>query len=138
MYTIGQDFDVESPREWRQATMALFHNRYRLPNESDLQAENFRSWDEMSDAIDSNYLPVYMYDHSGLWVSTEPFFCPWHSGQVGFIFGTDDAVLKQEVETFNQYLQGDIWYYICDNGESCGGIYGYDECERQAKEACGL
>jgi hypothetical protein len=69
-------------------------------------------------------LPVYMYDHSGITVSAGPFSCPWDSGQVGFIYVTretcendgenfDDAerILKDEIETLNQYLTGDVWHY---------------------------
>ena len=31
-------------------------------------------------------LPLYLYDHSGITMSTGSFGCPWDSGQVGFIF----------------------------------------------------
>lgn len=30
-------------------------------------------------------LDLYLYDHSGITMSTSPFSCPWDSGQVGFI-----------------------------------------------------
>lgn len=72
-------------------------------------------------------LPVFMYDHSGITISTGPFSCPWDSGQVGFIYVTkqnyetktqkpfnfEDAenILKGEIETLNQYLTGDVWRY---------------------------
>jgi hypothetical protein len=72
-------------------------------------------------------LPVYMYDHSGITISTGPFSCPWDSGQVGIIYVTkqkyevetqkpfnfEDAeiILKGEINTLDQYLTGDIWGY---------------------------
>jgi hypothetical protein len=31
-------------------------------------------------------LPLYLYDHSGITISTGSFHCPWDSGQVGFIY----------------------------------------------------
>lgn len=31
-------------------------------------------------------LPLYLYDHSGITMSTGPFSCAWDSGQVGFIY----------------------------------------------------
>lgn len=31
-------------------------------------------------------LPLYLYDHSGITMSTSQFSCPWDSGQVGFIY----------------------------------------------------
>lgn len=33
-------------------------------------------------------LPLFLYDHSGITMSTGPFHCPWDSGQVGFIYMT--------------------------------------------------
>lgn len=64
-------------------------------------------------------LPVYLYDHSGITVSTSSFSCRWDSGQVGFIYVTKDkagddwgcaeACLKSEIETLAQYLEGDVY-----------------------------
>jgi hypothetical protein len=69
-------------------------------------------------------LPVYLYDHSGVTISTRPFSCPWDSGQVGFIYVTRETceetgenfdaaekILKAEIETLDQYLTGDVWHY---------------------------
>jgi len=69
-------------------------------------------------------LPVYMYDHSGITISTGPFSCPWDSGQVGMIYITKDTckkhqiqfedaedILKGEIKTLDQYLTGDVWSY---------------------------
>lgn len=94
-------------------------------------------------------LPLYLYDHSGLTMQTYPFSCPWDSGQVGFIYVTKEeirkeyscklvtkkirekaiALLKSEVEIYDQYLTGNVWgYRIFDSqGEerdSCWGYYG--------------
>lgn len=35
---------------------------------------------------DHYLLPLYLYDHSGITMSTGSFGCPWDSGQVGWIF----------------------------------------------------
>lgn len=105
-------------------------------------------------------LPLYLYDHSGITMSTSPFSCPWDSGQVGFIYATRRAVLKEwnkkrmsptlneqatqvllaEVKEYNQYLTGDVWGYIIedDAGEqldSCWGFYGAEYCKQAAEEA---
>lgn len=69
-------------------------------------------------------LPVYMYDHSGITISTRPFSCPWDSGQVGFIYVTKETcenigenfnaaerILKSEIEILDQYFTGDVWHY---------------------------
>lgn len=106
-------------------------------------------------------LPVYLYDHSGLRMSTTPpFSCRWDGGQVGWIYVPKKAVkeefgwprlskkrieqigkcLTKEIEMMDKYLSGDVWCYVIENEEgdvldSCGGIYGYNEAEKMAKEA---
>lgn len=39
-------------------------------------------------------LPLYLYDHSGITISTEPFSCPWDSWQVGWIYAPKDTFRK--------------------------------------------
>jgi hypothetical protein len=98
-------------------------------------------------------VPVYMYDHSGISLSTRRFSCSWDSGQLGFIYcsvskakeylnKTDDNeaitlannILKDEVSIYNQYLNGGVYGYIAD-ADSCFGYYDYDECVAEAKRA---
>ena len=101
-------------------------------------------------------LPLYLMDHSGLSISTGDFQDRWDSGQVGFIYTTAERIkemglegasterlekaLCAEVAVYDQYLSGDVWYYTIedDNGEvldSCGGLYGHDYAEQEAKDA---
>jgi hypothetical protein len=67
---------------------------------------------------------LYLYDHSGISISTSPFSCRWDSGQVGFIYltrqkceeeGVDfdkaEDVLEGEVMSLDQYFTGDVWGY---------------------------
>lgn len=70
-------------------------------------------------------LPLYLYDHSGITISTGSFSCPWDSGQVGWIYVTREKLkeegladktdaeiekyLEGEVETYDQYLTGDVY-----------------------------
>jgi hypothetical protein len=100
-------------------------------------------------------LPLYLYDHSGITISTGPFSCPWDSGQVGFIYITKKkacqeygrkrlgranrkkliSYLKQEVETYDQFLTGDVHGYhvhrlnsegeIEDDDDILDSCYGY-------------
>jgi hypothetical protein len=91
-------------------------------------------------------LPLYLYDHGGLTIKAAPFSCPWDSGQVGFIYAERNcteypdlkAGLLSEVEVYDQYLRGDVWEYLIkdDAGNllaSCCGVYGYEDCEREAR-----
>lgn len=96
-------------------------------------------------------LPVYMYDHGGITISTTPFSCRWDSGQVGIIYTTIKRLqdmghdwkrwsekrrekarewLEAEIELFDQYIRGDVYGFIVEeDGEeidSCWGFYGED------------
>ena len=89
-------------------------------------------------------LPVYLLDHSGLYVSVNDFNDSWDSGQLGFIYCTkqdaqkwfnntdvtEDEIKKEltaEVEEYNDYLNG-AWYGFLIEGldgeveDSCGGF----------------
>ena len=50
-------------------------------------------------------LPLYLYDHSGITMSTGPFSCPWDSGQVGWIYASKKTFIDEtgysEAELFS-------------------------------------
>lgn len=100
------------------------------------------------------YLPIYIYDHSGITINTTGFSCNWDSGLLGFIFVSKDKLKKEglnkkrsktileyldnEVKIYNQFLTGDIFRYeITDSDEnfidSCNGFFGYEEALKEAK-----
>ena len=162
----------ESPREWECniGVIAYRHRRYILGEEKiddpidfllnlyGIEAANMPYTNEtlkklMGQAPKYGYvlLPVYLFDHSGITISTTPFSCPWDSGQVGFIYTNLKRVqemghnwkkwsekrreqvkewLKGEIKTFDQYLRGDVYGFIVEvDGEeidSCWGFYGED------------
>ena len=165
---IYQDECPDSPRNWdNMGTMICFHGRYDLGDKHEYKSNHYDSWDEMENDIIENedvaiILPLYLYDHSGITISTSPFGCRWDSGQVGFIIVSRETlrrkygviritkkviekatkVLLGEVETYDQYLTGDVYGYKlfnivkCDLGhehkeeiDSCWGFYGdnFDE-----------
>ena len=160
-----QDDSTESPRDWDNlGTMVCFHKRYDLGDKTDYRSEDYDSWEELKNGIEENegeivILPLYLYDHSGITISTSSFSCQWDSGQIGFIFvskhkiekeGIDvtkvEEYLKSEVETYDQYLRGDVYGYkvfkvsTCNLGheheeeiESCWGFYGDEECMTEAE-----
>jgi hypothetical protein len=163
---IEQDTNPMNPRtDWDNlGTMVCFHKRYELGDKTDYRTEDYDSWDELKEGIITNegevvILPLYLYDHSGITISTSPFDCRWDSGQVGFIFvskhkikkeGIDETkveeYLKGEIETYDKYLTGEVYCYevyeieTCDKGhehktlvESCGGYFGEEECESEGK-----
>jgi hypothetical protein len=144
------DESPESPREWDNlGTMALFHNRYTLgDSDHGMSVEDANKVETSKDYI---ALEVFGYDHGGLTISTSPFSCPWDSGKLGIIFVSKKKVreeyswkcitkkrmalinkyLSNEVDTYDQYLRGDVYGFICkdSNGvetDSCWGFYGSD------------
>lgn len=160
---IERDDHSESPRVDRDnlGTLVIWHPRYRLgdagPHECPENPGDFVAWATRENAV---WLPVYLYDHSGLAVSTTPFSCPWDSAQVGFIYATVDHMratycvkrvtearrfdaandLKAQVEELNQFLTGDIWGYVIEDAdgehvESCWGLYGIDYAKEEAARA---
>jgi len=163
---IEQDTDPMNPRtDWDNlGTMVCFHKRYDLGDKTDYRSNDYDSWEELKEGIIKNegevvILPLYLYDHSGITISTSPFDCNWDSGQIGFIFvskykmkkeGIDETkveeYLKGEVETYDQYLTGEVYCYevyeieTCDKGhehktlvESCGGYFGEEECKSEGQ-----
>jgi hypothetical protein len=84
-------------------------------------------------ALDAGYviLPLYLYDHSGITISTGSFSCMFDSGQVGWIVCDKDTIekewagnrdlaekcLRAEVAVYDDYLTGNVWGYIAEERE---------------------
>jgi len=130
-----------------------------------LSTDDFNGWDEIEDHIRNTLkapvcLPLYLMDHSGVSINTTPFGCRWDSGQVGFIYVKASKIrseynvkkvtkkiiekathcLESEVETYDQYLTGDVYGFKLmkltrtdldgkeerEEEDSCYGFYGRD------------
>lgn len=137
---IVQDQSPQSPREWDNlGTMVCFHNRYDLGDSTDINHNDFDSWAEMEKYLYKKedaaiVLPLYLYDHSGITISTGSFSCRFDSGQIGFIYISRAKILKEygrkivtkalkekvttylegEVKTYDQYLTGDVYGFIVE------------------------
>jgi hypothetical protein len=157
---IRQDFDPQNPRsldytDCNMSKMICFHKRYCLGDEHDYDINDYPNWDFMEKDIIKNenplvILPLYLYDHSGITISTKPFDCRWDSGQIGFIIVTKKEIkntydikrctkkwydkgvriIENEVKTYDDYLTGQVYGYTLyeDDNEvdSCCGFYGDD------------
>lgn len=139
---IATDEIPANPREWDNlGTFVAFHNRYEMGDKHEFESpEDLHEWiDEQSELV---YLAVYMYDHSGISLSTSRYSDTWDSGQVGYIFVTRDKIteeypngiddetielyLKGEIEIYSQYLNGDVYGYNITGpycNDACWGIY---------------
>lgn len=162
-YRLEQDVNPLNPRtEYDNAgTMVCWHRRYNLGDKHDFSSPaDFDQWWK-ENGKGGIRLPLFLYDHSGLTMNTRGFSCPWDSGQVGWIYATRETILKEwaapkrisklardkaetylrgEVETFDQYLTGDVWGYVIEDDDgnhldSCWGFYGQDFCEQEAQSA---
>lgn len=170
---IEQDDLAESPRsEYNDANighMMCWHRKYDL---GDYEDNDWSSpLDMMEDLISKHYtlsraksfsqqwkslerkgyvfLPLYLYDHSGITMSTAKFSCPWDSGQVGWIYTTKEEFLRiaygytdgtgktikpnvknwrqealkrleEEVRCYDMYLQNEVYGYVTDKWDSSG------------------
>lgn len=113
------------------------------------------SYSELYNRIDKRgtiILPLYLYDHSGITISTSSFSCRWDSGQVGYIYMTKDTMekegwnkeqatkyLESEVTVYDNYLTGEVYGFRIEDAdgeeiESCWGYYGDDSKEDMIQE----
>jgi hypothetical protein len=130
-----QDLDASDPRKEYDhfGTMVCWHTRYDLGDEHEFaDPQAFQEWLKDNPAV---VLPLNLYDHSGITMSTSsgyPYNDRWDAGQVGWIYVTlekvrkeygkravtkrirEDATkaLEKEVKTYDQYLRGDVYGYV--------------------------
>ena len=106
-------------------------------------------------------MPVFVYEHSMISISTGSYGDPWDSGCAGFAYIEKDKYekmcgkdtwdielvrqnIEMEVHTYDQYLQGDVYCYWDEEydvdtnhfecSESCGSFYSDNWGEELAME----
>lgn len=159
-YSLGDKHDYDTPE---RAIKLLLHE-YDKTTEEELDewyeaeydrrniASGSKSHDELIAeyqgklwaAFEQHYVsrPLYLYDHSGITISTGRFSCPWDTSRVGFIYlakvkakqeyghpefkaeGWTEAMhkktvemLENEVETYDQYLTGEVYGFVLESHE---------------------
>lgn len=156
---VVHDTDPMNPREGNDLTKMVFwnHRRYTCDKNPYGSIEAFHENVTDKTAIT---LPVYMYDHSGVTISTSPFSCRWDSGQAGSIYALKADIrkafgwklitkarrekiitmLNNEVKVYDDYLTGNVHgIEIVDPEtdeviESCYGYFGDNWKENGAEE----
>ena len=158
---IHEEEEPQNPREAGYddgliTKMVCFHSRHKLGDDHDVNFHDYNSWNEMKKAIVKNenvlaIKPLYLFDHSGLTVSTSPFQCSFDSMTIGFVFITKERMretfnikrctkkwyeralkeIEQDVKTYDQYLTGDTYWISITNketeeSENFGTFYGDD------------
>ena len=151
---IFDDLNPCSPREFDNlGTMVCFHRRYNLGDKTELKSSDFSSWEELENYLykEENALiaiPVFMYDHSGLWINTTGFSCPWDSGQVGYIYISKEKVRGEySCKRISKKLKKMIREMLCSevdlyNDYLCGNVYGFTLTDKKNAEeidsSCGF
>jgi len=177
---IEKDDYPESPRTWDNiGTMVCAHSRYKLGDVQksdsddvlaqiavnlDIDTQQFENGDmtdeELLEKIKSEgyILPLNLYDHSGITMSTKGFADKWDSGQVGFIYVSKNElynkhginqeylnahaewtngrtldkvaedILSGEVETYDTYLRGNVYQYTLEELDEDGEVISEDSC----------
>lgn len=147
-------FDEDPPNPCKDydqlTTLACWHRRANLGNrriEGGISASLLVGELERGGEKVLAILPLYLYQHGGMSMSTGSFSCPFDSGQVGWGYVTQESAEKmgcvgptydkaffekaitEDVETYNLYLTGQCYGYVvsgADGGEldSCWGFIG--------------
>ena len=161
---IYHDEDAQGPNEFEDDNGVLIvttRNRYFDVTPKDWSADELDAIFKASNTKKRMYAhngeryhvrPLFAYVHSAVALSlgrNGQFSDPWDSGCIGAVLIKTgivghgrkhgvDACARGHVESWNQYLSGDVWFYqvLNQNGDivdSCGGFYGLDYCKEEAR-----
>lgn len=151
---VHYDTDPDNPRDWENlGTMVCFHRRYNLGDKHDFTVEEI-SQNLLREQGAIVILPLFLYDHSGLSMSTSTFrgrapHAGWDSGAVGYIYATKEDVtrefgddyteekvediLRSEVEVYDKYLRGEVYGYRILAEKTCDSC---NHTEREEMDSC--
>lgn len=158
-YNLGDNHSYREPIDLLYELADVDGNEYYDEHGKDMSfAELYSKIEEKGTVI----LQLFLYDHSGISMSCSSYVgrahhADWDSGPVGFIYITKDKIeaegwtpeqagryLEGEVETYSQYLEGDVYGWKVsredEDGDkeeldSCWGYYGSEGIEDAIKEA---
>jgi len=155
------DQDAQSPGEDGDNGLFLVTTRNRyfqvLYKENTSHGEDVGEVTERGELSKTHWVfPLRAYIHSGVALSLSDGGCfsdPWDSGVIGAVFAAKSewkyrtrerkacvsaqTAAKGLVETWNQYLSGDVWGYVIEDADgnsvdSCWGFYGLEYAKQEA------
>lgn len=161
---IHYDSDPINPRKDYEnlATLVCWHRRSNL---GDANIEGGTTAKELLRSLRAKgekvlaLMPLYLYEHGGMTMSTGSFSCRFDSGQVGWGYVTKasaekmgcigptydkaffEKAIEGDVETYDHYLTGQCYGYTVEDAdgeevESCWGFLGdMDYVRSEAKSA---
>ena len=145
----------ESPRDCDNITrLAVKLNRYDLPNETELNLDDYESIDDLRDALIDKYKPimikeVYAYQHSNIKLYTKDTnvvfqHSAWDSSFIGFVFITEkdletlgitdktdehlSKAIEYDLKIYSQYLNGEVYQFQIVETTYC------EHCENSNEE----
>ena len=143
------EFDV-NPLNWstpeeREVWFVMSHKKYDVPNELDIDFNDYDSWEELvSKNIKEGqvYKFVNWYEHSGISLNLQDSAVAhnnFDSGIVGVIIANDINDLNAEFAYYKAYIEGNVYEYILEDMEgnvfdSCSGYYGINDIKAELKE----
>jgi len=122
------------------------HRRYNLGDE---QADDETIQEKIKELERTGgiFLPLYLYEHSGITMNTKPFSCPWDSSMAGIIFMDRETILKEfgikrvtksvrekaiacmqaSVKVYDYFITGNAWGYSIEDehGEDIDSCWGF-------------
>lgn len=148
---IYQDESGPDPRKDYDnlGTMICFHRDYKLGDEHTMTPDELVELVKRKDVI---ALPLFLLDHSGLWMRTGRFECDsggWDTSRLGYIY-VDYAtirkeygkvtkttkqkaleVLELEVKIYSAYLEGSVYGFVIEDqdGENLDSVWGFIETD---------
>lgn len=144
---VSYDPCPQSPREWDNVGKVVVWDgcKYQFGDESMTRYE-FEVMEQDKNLI---WLPIYLYDHSGITINTTAYSCRWDSWQVGIIYCTKEKAVQEfgkkictakvrekalkcleaEIKELDQYLCGEVYLVTVFDPQgkeihSCAGYYG--------------
>lgn len=162
--TVEDDMNPIDPRmNDNMGVLIAYHKRYNLGDYKfnkmhKAAADDCSNWAEFERYLRESHdaaviLPVYMYDHSGVCLSVDPYEDKWDSGRLGLIYCTNAMIkneysvdevsldlvlqvenrLKEEVKDYSSHLSGEIYHYVIEEIEVCN--LGHEH--RTVVDSCG-
>lgn len=158
LQTFYDDLPLNPRNETEGTRFILFHKRYNIGDSHGYNQLDYDSWTALQKDIICResvgfILPVYMYEHSGIVLSTNSFNDRWDSGQVGFAViswkeyeryhneRTAKDLIERELKYYSAYLNGESYGYRISEEQVCNlgcahlielaSVYGYgceDDC----------
>lgn len=151
--TIEYDEDPPNPRtDYDNAATIALYDRRRYAWGDDDAPQDPESIAEAANAPGVESLPVWIYEHSGVALTTGDrhgqFADPWDGGQAGYVYMTPEQIrenfmvkritkqirerarqlMRAEVATFNDYINGRVYEYVIEDEDgnyldSCSGFF---------------